>query len=150
MIIKQTPPLAGAEAAARAVPDFRNLGVVLRILLLVNGLAVVAVLLRNQVLSQLVGELLDMAMRVEFPLILSVAVLFLIQPGLARLPGLAARRAGNAARRALSGRLRFPTPVLSGSGSKGNSHPRRFHAIRKLVRMVHKRRRTPSDAVKVR
>ena len=86
MIIKQTPPLAGAEAAARAVPDFRNLGVVLRILLLVNGLAVVAVLLRNQVLPQLLGELLDMAMRVEFPLILSVAVLFLIQPGLARLP----------------------------------------------------------------
>jgi two-component system sensor histidine kinase AlgZ len=46
---------------------------VLRILLLVNGLAVVAVLLRNADVSLLVGELLDMAMRVEFPLILSVA-----------------------------------------------------------------------------
>ena len=84
MIIKQTPPLAGAEAAARAVPDFRNLGVVLRILLLVNGLAVVAVLLRNADVSLLSDELLDMAMRVEFPLILAVALLFLLQPWLAR------------------------------------------------------------------
>ncbi len=40
MIIKQNPHLAGAAEAARALPDFRNLGVVLRILLLVNGLAV--------------------------------------------------------------------------------------------------------------
>ena len=89
MIIKQNPHLAGAAEAARALPDFRNLGVVLRILLLVNGLAVVAVLLRNADVSLLVDELLDMAMRVEFPLILSVALLFLLQPWLARLSVLA-------------------------------------------------------------
>ncbi|WP_298603374.1 sensor histidine kinase [Zoogloea sp.] len=86
MIIKQNPHLAGAAEAARALPDFRNLGVVLRILLLVNGLAVVAVLLRNADVRLLGGELLDMAMRVEFPLILSVALLFLLQPWLAGLP----------------------------------------------------------------
>jgi hypothetical protein len=32
----------------RTLPDFRNLGVVLRILLLVNGLALVAGLIRNR------------------------------------------------------------------------------------------------------
>lgn len=84
MIIKQNPHLAGAAEAPRALPDFRNLGVVLRILLLVNGLAVVAVLLRNADVSLLPDELLDMAMRVEFPLILAVALLFLLQPWLAR------------------------------------------------------------------
>ena len=89
MIIKQNPHLAGAAEAARALPDFRNLGVVLRILLLVNGLAVVAVLLRNADVRLLGGELLDMAMRVEFPLILSVALLFLLQPRLAGLPAVA-------------------------------------------------------------
>ena len=89
MIIKQNPHLAGAAEAPRALPDFRNLGVVLRILLLVNGLAVVAVLLRNADVSLLVDELLDMAMRVEFPLILAVALLFLLQPWLARLSVLA-------------------------------------------------------------
>ena len=66
MIIKQNPHLAGAAEAPRALPDFRNLGVVLRILLLVNGLAVVAVLLRNADVSLLSDELLDMAMRVEY------------------------------------------------------------------------------------
>lgn len=89
MIIKQNPHRAGAAEAARALPDFRNLGVVLRILLLVNGLAVVAVLLRNADVRLLGGELLDMAMRVEFPLILSVALLFLLQPWLAGLPAVA-------------------------------------------------------------
>ena len=89
MIIKQNPHLAGAAEAARGLPDFRNLGVVLRILLLVNGLAVVAVLLRNADALLLVDELLDMAMRVEFPLILSVAFFFLLQPWLARWPAVA-------------------------------------------------------------
>jgi hypothetical protein len=53
---KAKPHLAGAAEAARALPDFRNLGVVLRILLLVNGLAVVAVLLRNADVSLLLAS----------------------------------------------------------------------------------------------
>ena len=106
MIIKQNPHLAGAAEAARGLPDFRNLGVVLRILLLVNGLAVVAVLLRNADAWLLLDELLDMAMRVEFPLILSVALLFLLQPWLARLSVLAGGLAvaGVVARLWLNGR----------------------------------------------
>ena len=86
MIIKQNPRRAGRGRPGHCLPDFRNLGVVLRVLLLVNGLAVVAVLIRNQEASEFVEELLDMAVRVEFPLILCVAALFLLGPGLLRLP----------------------------------------------------------------
>ncbi|MDD3353717.1 histidine kinase [Zoogloea sp.] len=56
----------------------------LRILLLVNGLALTAVLVRNQELSRLGEEILVMAVPVEFVLIFSVALLFLVQPWLAR------------------------------------------------------------------
>ena len=87
MSIKQNPGRAGRDLYAAALPDFRNLGVVLRILLLVNILALVAVLLRNDEVGRVGGEILDMAVRVEFPLILSIALLFLLQPLLRRLPG---------------------------------------------------------------
>lgn len=93
MSIKQNPQLAGRVRYRGALPDFRNLGVVLRILLLVNALALLAVLVRNEAGGRFGQDVLDMAMRVEFPLILSVAALFLIQPVLSRLPapgGLAA------------------------------------------------------------
>ncbi|WP_173862690.1 sensor histidine kinase [Zoogloea sp. LCSB751] len=86
MSIKQNPQLAGRVRYRGGLPDFRNLGVMLRILLLVNALALLAVLVRNADGARLWLEVLDMAMRVEFPLILSVAVLFLAQPLLARLP----------------------------------------------------------------
>lgn len=88
MSIKQNPGRAGRDLYAAVLPDFRNLGVVLRILLLVNILALVAVLLRNDEVGRVGGEILDMAVRVEFPLILSIALLFLLQPLLRRLPGL--------------------------------------------------------------
>jgi hypothetical protein len=48
MSIKQNPRRAGHGCYEGTLPDFRNLGVVLRILLLVNGLALVAVLIRNR------------------------------------------------------------------------------------------------------
>jgi two-component system sensor histidine kinase AlgZ len=86
MSIKQNPGRAGRDLYEAPLPDFRNLGVVLRILLLVNALALIAVLLRNSEWGLLGGEVLDMAVRVEFPLILSVAALFLLQPLLRRLP----------------------------------------------------------------
>lgn len=86
MSIKQNPQLAGRVRYQGALPDFRNLGVVLRVLLLVNALALLAVFVRNEVGSRFVQDVLDMAMRVEFPLILSVALLFLLQPVLSRLP----------------------------------------------------------------
>ncbi len=86
MSIKQNPGRAGRDLYEAPLPDFRNLGVVLRILLLVNALALTAVLLRNSEWALLGGEVLDMAVRVEFPLILSVAALFLLQPLLRGLP----------------------------------------------------------------
>ena len=86
MSIKQNPRRAGRGRDEGTLPDFRNLGVVLRMLLLVNGLALVAVLIRNRELVVLGEEILDMALRVEFPLILSVAALFLLRTPLQRLP----------------------------------------------------------------
>jgi two-component system sensor histidine kinase AlgZ len=86
MSIKQNPQLAGRVRYRGALPDFRNLGVVLRILLLVNALALLAVFVRNEAGSRFAQDVLDMAMRVEFPLILSVSLLFLLQPVLGGLP----------------------------------------------------------------
>ena len=85
MSIKQNPRLAGAGMRPESLPDFRNVGVVLRSLLLVNALGMVAVLVRNERLELVAGEWLDMAPRVEFPLILALAGLFLLQPLLRRL-----------------------------------------------------------------
>ena len=85
MSIKQNPQLAGRVRYQGGLPDFRNLGVVLRVLVLVNALALLAVLVRNGDGAHFVQEVLDMAMRVEFPLILSVAALFLLQSRLGRL-----------------------------------------------------------------
>lgn len=86
MSIKQNPRRAGRGRYEGALPDFRNLGVVLRMVLLVNGLGLVAVLVRNREAALLGEEILDMAVRVEFPLILSVAALFLLRSLLQRLP----------------------------------------------------------------
>jgi len=86
MSIKQNPRRAGHGCYEGTLPDFRNLGVVLRILLLVNGLALVGGLIRNRESALLGEELLEMAVRVEFLLILSVASLFLLRTPLQRLP----------------------------------------------------------------
>ena len=86
MSIKQNLRRAGWGGRPAQLPDFRNLGVVLRILLLVNALAVAAVLVRNEQLDLIAIEALELAVGVEFPLILGVAALFLLQPVLRRLP----------------------------------------------------------------
>lgn len=70
---------------ANALPDFRNLGVMLRALLLANLLALLAVLLRNEVAATLPLEIVNMAGRVEPPLLASLGLLSLLQPQLARL-----------------------------------------------------------------
>ena len=86
MSIKQNLRRAGWGGRPAHLPDFRNLGVVLRTLLLVNALAMAAVLVRNEQLDLVVIEMLEMAVGVEFSLILGVAALFLLQPALRRLP----------------------------------------------------------------
>jgi two-component system sensor histidine kinase AlgZ len=66
------------------LPDFRNLGVVLRILLAVNLFAALTVLARTDDARRLGGELLLMAARVELPLFCVLLALFLVAPWLTR------------------------------------------------------------------
>lgn len=76
-----------------ALPDFRNLGVMLRVLLAVNLLAVLTVVLRVDEPGVLVPELVLMAGRVELPLFLAVLLLYALGPGLHRFGPRAAKLA---------------------------------------------------------
>ncbi|MCX7174984.1 MAG: histidine kinase [Proteobacteria bacterium] len=69
-----------------SLPDFRNLGVWLRILLGTNALAALVALAGNRQLVELPGELALLAASVEPPLIACVASLHALQTRLARLP----------------------------------------------------------------
>ncbi len=84
--IKQKPSLLGAAA----LPDFRNLGVLLRLLLLVNALGLATALVRNERWAQLPTTVLELAARVELPLLSMACVLYLFAPWLRRLPVLSA------------------------------------------------------------
>ena len=66
-----------------ALPDFRNHGVIARILLVVNGAAFLAAMLRADGWSQLIDELLNVAIFVEPTLCAAVAVFWLMQRTLA-------------------------------------------------------------------
>ncbi|MFO1362398.1 MAG: histidine kinase [Burkholderiales bacterium] len=82
-----------SSAVPDALPDFRNLGVVARILVGVNLGAFVAAALKATTFQQLLGEFLDIALVVQPALIASLALLSAASPWLARLPyfiGLAA------------------------------------------------------------
>ncbi len=68
-----------------SLPDFRNLGVMLRALILANLLALIAVLLRNGSAAALPLEIANMAGSVEPPLLASLGLLSVVQPQLARL-----------------------------------------------------------------
>ena len=87
--IKQKP----ARLAGPGLPDFRNLGVMLRVLLVVNLLALLTVALRADDAGRLAADLALMAGRVELPLLLAVLLLYLLGPALLRLRA----RAGQAA-----------------------------------------------------
>ena len=67
------------------LPDFRNLGVMLRVLLAVNLLAFLAALARNEELARLPIELVDLAARVEPPLIACIVLLYGLRDSLVRL-----------------------------------------------------------------
>jgi len=68
-----------------SLPDFRNLGVWLRILLGTNALAALAALAGNRQLAEFPGELALLAAAVEPPLIATLLLLHLLQGQLARL-----------------------------------------------------------------
>ena len=69
----------------RALPDFRNLGVLLRILVIVNALAVAAAVLRADDLSTVLPELAELSAFVQPVLIVTLLVLFAADAPLHRL-----------------------------------------------------------------
>lgn len=68
------------------LPDLRNLGVQLRVLLLANAMALVAAALRANSLDQLWQELLQISAALQPVLLAAMALLFLAHRWLARLP----------------------------------------------------------------
>jgi two-component system, LytTR family, sensor histidine kinase AlgZ len=85
--IKQKPD---ALVPPGGLPDFRNLGVLLRLLLLVNLLAAGTAAVRTDELAAFLPGFIDMAGRVELPLFVVALAAYLLQPWLARL----SRRSG--------------------------------------------------------
>lgn len=81
--IKQKP----SRLAVAGLPDFRNLGVMLRVLLVVNLLALLTVAIRGDEFDQLGAQLALMAGRVELPLLLAVLLLYLFSPWLHQCRG---------------------------------------------------------------
>lgn len=71
---------------ADRVPDFRNQGVWLRLLLAANGVLLAVALVGNQALARLPMEITELAARVEPALLLTLAVLYGLAPRLQRLP----------------------------------------------------------------
>jgi two-component system sensor histidine kinase AlgZ len=69
-----------------ALPDFRNLGIMLRILLGVNALALLAVLVKMPAWGAFTAQLMETAALVEPLLILVLATLYIVNPWFARLP----------------------------------------------------------------
>jgi two-component system sensor histidine kinase AlgZ len=78
-IIRQNPD-------ALALPDFRNLGTILRILLVVNLMAAIAALVREPRWERVASEGFELAAAVEPQLLVVLAVLYAAAPRLARLP----------------------------------------------------------------
>jgi two-component system sensor histidine kinase AlgZ len=68
------------------LPELRNLGTVLRILLAVNGLAFLVVLVREARWARLPSAWLEMAAVLEPPLLLTILLLYSVAPWLERLP----------------------------------------------------------------
>ncbi len=69
-----------------ALPDFRNLGVLLRVALAVQGLALLAALTAASGLADTFRVFLGFAARLEPPLLATLLILFLFSPKLATLP----------------------------------------------------------------
>jgi two-component system sensor histidine kinase AlgZ len=71
---------------AARLPDFRNLGTILRILVAVNAAAVVAAVAGEPQLERMPAAIVEAAAGVELPLLLALVVLWIASPALARLP----------------------------------------------------------------
>src|SRR5262245_32524004 len=75
------------NAYSSALPNFRNLGVLLRILVIVNIVAVAAAILKSAEISGMWQELLELSAMVQPLLILCLLTLVAANDWLRRLPG---------------------------------------------------------------
>ncbi|MDQ8023314.1 MAG: histidine kinase [Moraxellaceae bacterium] len=82
--IKQSPTRPAPDPARCAIPDFRNVGAILRMLLLVNVLALATALIRADRAEHILRDFVVMAGRLELPLLLCALLVYLIAPWLAR------------------------------------------------------------------
>jgi len=87
--VVDTPSIIRQTTIALELPDFRNLGTILRIVLAVNAFAAVAALLREPQLDQWTGQWLDLMAVVEPHMIVELAILYAAAPWLARQTPLA-------------------------------------------------------------
>ena len=77
-----------ALAIHGALPDFRNIGVILRVILLVNALAAATVVLHSRAGAEIVPAAVAWAGWLELPLFITILLLYVVQPVLVRLdPG---------------------------------------------------------------
>jgi two-component system, LytTR family, sensor histidine kinase AlgZ len=77
------------NAYGSSLPDFRNLGILLRILLIANAIALVAAIVQSPSLAGLGARIVEHAAMVEPLLMLTLVLLYLLNGVLARLPYLA-------------------------------------------------------------
>ena len=68
------------------MPDFRNLGVIARVLLAANAAGFAAAAVRSQRIAELADQFAPVALALEPALIASLAALYLLSPALGRLP----------------------------------------------------------------
>lgn len=85
--INQNPRRHSRHGAHGGVlPDFRNLGILLRILLIVNAVALVAAVVKCASLAALGEQIIELAAMVEPLLILTLVMLYLLNGVFSRLP----------------------------------------------------------------
>src|ERR1051325_9172689 len=84
--ISSFPPELPAGRGNRLLPDLRNLGVCLRILVLVNVMALLAAILQSADFTDTLGRLAELSAAVQPLLLTSLLLLYGLSPLLRRLP----------------------------------------------------------------
>jgi len=79
-------PSINQNAIKLALPELRNLGTILRILLIVNALALIVTVIREPRWAAVWPAWLEMVSLVEPPLLLQLLILYVFAPWLERLP----------------------------------------------------------------
>jgi len=79
-------PIIRQNPVRLALPDFRNLGTVLRILLAANALALAAAFVRDSRLTEVFDNFVGMAGPLELQLLAMLTLLYVLSPWLARQP----------------------------------------------------------------